>query len=223
MFTKSAGTRSALAIPPQQLRGQVAERRLVAAILAELDARPWEQTTVPRIARRAGVAVGGLYRRFHSKERLLLHAAHIATQDHIRPALVRTAREQHWDALSAGALIRRYLAFVARTFTKHRSLVRAVSQVSRTTTEPALTAMVRQANRQSHDLLRSRLRACRAAGGLRATDVEIDLAILSASAALREVILFNEPVSNLATGRRRQLVTALARAMCLALCVGDPQ
>ena len=79
-----------LAIAPRQARGRAAQERIVAATLALLAEQPFERVSVADIAARAGVAVGGVYRRFPSKERLLVYVAREA----VLPAELATLRER---------------------------------------------------------------------------------------------------------------------------------
>src|SRR5687768_2539595 len=70
-----AADRAVLAIAPKQARGRAAQERIVAATLALLEEQPFERIGVAHIAARARVAVGNVYRRFVSKERLLVFVA----------------------------------------------------------------------------------------------------------------------------------------------------
>lgn len=58
-------------IPPQQARSRAALERLLAAAREVLADRGPEEFTIAAVAERAGVSVGGVYRRFTGKEQLL--------------------------------------------------------------------------------------------------------------------------------------------------------
>ena len=57
--------------PPQQARSRETLSRILAAAEAELVARGADEVTIGAVARRAGVSVGAVYRRFEGKEQLL--------------------------------------------------------------------------------------------------------------------------------------------------------
>lgn len=61
-----------LPAPPRQTRSIENRRRVKAAALASFGERGYERTSIDEIARRAGVAVGGVYLHFRSKRQLLL-------------------------------------------------------------------------------------------------------------------------------------------------------
>src|SRR6185369_4128135 len=58
-------------LEPQQARSRESLRRLLKAATEVLGQRGVEGTTIPRIARHAGLTPGSVYRRFHDKEALL--------------------------------------------------------------------------------------------------------------------------------------------------------
>jgi AcrR family transcriptional regulator len=66
----SAANRSGF-IPPQQARSRAALERLLAAAEEVLATQGLDEFTIAAVAERAGVSVGGVYRRFTGKEQLL--------------------------------------------------------------------------------------------------------------------------------------------------------
>lgn len=58
-------------LEPQQVRSRESLRKLLKATGEVLGQRGLEGTTIPRIARHAGLTPGAVYRRFHDKEALL--------------------------------------------------------------------------------------------------------------------------------------------------------
>ncbi len=190
-----------LVIAAQQDRSRQAERKLVSSLAHLLVSRPYERISVPEIAAHAGVAVGSVYRRFPSKERLLFHAANQLARDVLVPGLERTARRERWDGLNGRDVLGRYLAFVVRAFRRYRPLLRAVSVVSRLDLDPELTRVVAVTNSLAHARIRQLLLARRSEFGHPHPQKAVNLGILMASAALREIVLFEQPVSSLT--RRR--------------------
>ncbi|HLJ27521.1 MAG TPA: TetR/AcrR family transcriptional regulator [Candidatus Angelobacter sp.] len=58
-------------LEPQQARSRESSRKLLKAAAEVLGQHGLEGTTIPRIARHAGLTPGSIYRRFHDKEELL--------------------------------------------------------------------------------------------------------------------------------------------------------
>jgi AcrR family transcriptional regulator len=58
-------------IPPRQARSRAALERLLAAAREVLATQGFDEFTIAAVAERAGVSVGGVYRRFTGKEQLL--------------------------------------------------------------------------------------------------------------------------------------------------------
>jgi AcrR family transcriptional regulator len=189
-----------LAIPPRQARGRRAQDRIVGATLALLAERPWEQVSVADIAARAGVAVGGVYRRFVSKERLLVFLA----REVILPGSVAELRARldpdRLRGASLAAVVEAYLALTVETFRRHRALLRPMALVGRLTSDPDLPALMADVNREAHGRFRALLHERLAEVRHPRPAVAVDLALLWVSAALREVVLFDQPVSALAPG-----------------------
>lgn len=212
--TTPASAGQGLVIAAQQERSRQAERKLVCSLTALLANRPYEHISVPEIAAQAGVAVGSVYRRFPSKERLLLHAANELVRTTLMPGLERTARREGWERLGGRAVLGRYLAFVARSFRRHRSLLRTASMVSRLDVDPELTRAVAMANGIAHARIRQLLLARGSECRHTSPKDAVDLGILFASAALRELVLFQQPVSSLVRqGPTSHLVEELADAV----------
>ena len=187
-----------LSIAPKQARGRAAQERLVAATLALLAEQPFERVSVADIAARAGVAVGSVYRRFPSKERLLVYVA----QEAVLPGELAALRDRldpaRWRGAPIAAVVECYLAMTADLFRRRRAVIRPMALLARLTDDAELRALLAGTNREAHErfraLLHERLAAVRHPRPAQA----IDLAILWASAALREVVLFGQPVSSLA-------------------------
>ena len=217
-----SGSETPFAITPKQQRGQLAERKLVDALAHLLATESFETITVSQIATKARLAVGTVYRRFPSKEHLLFHVANDVGRTQLMPLLERTARKEAWAKLPARELIGRYLAFVALIFRRHRPLLRAGAIVSRLDLEPGLTQLVRENNRIAHDQFRALLVARKHEIRHQDPYPAIDLGILWVSAALREIVLFEEPVSGLGQDLSlNSVVTELTAAMCAYLQIRD--
>jgi AcrR family transcriptional regulator len=190
--------RDALAIEPKQARGRAAQERLVAATLALLAEQPFERVSVADIAARAGVAVGSVYRRFPSKERLLVFVAQEAVLPGEMAALRDRLDPERWRGAPIAAVVECYLATTVDVFRRHRAVLRPMTLLGRMTEDPDLPALLSRVNREAHGRFRALLHERLAAVRHPRPELAIDLALLWASAAIREIVLFGQPVSALA-------------------------
>lgn len=78
--------------PPQQARSRAAQQRLLASAEHVLIHDGIEEFTIARVAEHAGVSVGGVYRRFASKEQLI---------DAVRQALLSRLEEAVREAFDS--------------------------------------------------------------------------------------------------------------------------
>ena len=187
---------------PRQARSQEVLDRLVAAALDLLDERDWETIAIADIASRAGVSVGVMYTRFPTKDHLLVHLAG-ALAEEARATVAEAFAEDAVAGMALAELAELYFSIAARTFVKHRRLFRAVTLMVRTTEHAELRPIVSQFNQAVHERLAQTV--LRHRKQIRHDDAEgaVNFAILAASATLREILLYEEPVSQLARGHAR--------------------
>jgi AcrR family transcriptional regulator len=170
---------------------QERSRRTEAALaraLSELSReQPFEDITVADIARRAGVAVGTVYRRFRNK-RALLHLADTAFVDDCRDAFDEELSDERVAGLGLEGVARAYIGLMIRKFRQHRT---AVLQVQRNADPRDGAVYARRAaefNAHVHgrfrDLLRQRRREIKHAD----LETALNLAIFFASAAARDAV-----------------------------------
>ena len=207
------------ALPPKQVRSVDAIQRIAAAGRALFAERDYEAVSVADIAAAAEVSVGAFYTRFPSKEHLIVHLM----RDVADEVSARLEREMSADRMAACGLadvVQQYLLLMGRSFVRHRALIRPASLIARQTRDEQLRALLRRFTDAAHSHVRSLLSS--RVGGL-APDVarlRIDAAILWSSAAMREVLLYGEPVSSLSP-RHASLIDELTRGVVLYLAAGD--
>lgn len=188
----------------RQSRSAETEDRIMTAARALLRGRGLDAVTMSDIAARAGVSVGGLYARFPSKEALAVYLADKGVFEELERQAAGIFDES--DA-GAGDVVRRYMATAAALYRRNRPLLRAVYVATRTGTDESLRARVRDFNRRLHERLRDVvLQRCRGA-----KPAAVNLGILSMMSTLREVVLFGQPVSDLARLSEAELIDELAR------------
>lgn len=187
---------------PRQRRSRDLLERLVAAARSLLDERDFETIGIADIAERAEVSVGVLYTRFPTKEHLLVHlASHFAKE--AADQTLEAFADDRVAYLSLAELAELYFTGVAKMFAKNRRMLRSITLLVRTTEHAELRSIVAGFNAAVHQrftecVLRHRRR-------IRHPDPEraVGYALLAGSATLRELILYEEPVSSLARGHTK--------------------
>lgn len=203
---------------PRQRRSRDLLERLLNASLSLLDERDFETISIADIAERADVSVGALYTRFPTKEHLLVHLASLFARQAAEETLA-TLADDRIAACSLAELAEVYFTGVAKLFAKNRRMLRSVTLLVRTTEHAELRSIVVGFNTAVHRrftecILRHRRR-------IRHADPEraVGFALLAASATLRELILYEEPVSSLARGHAKAGLEAARLFTAYVTCV----
>lgn len=195
---------------PRQRRSHDLLERLIAASRDLLDEKDFERISIADIAKRAGVSVGVLYTRFPTKDHLLVHLAS-AFADETSALMQRKFADDRVAGLSLAELAELYFTTVAQAFARQRRMLRSVTLLVRTTEHAELRPIVQRFNVAVHRRFAECVLEHRRA--IRHDDAEaaVNFAILAASATLREMVLYEEPVSNLARGRAAKAGRECAR------------
>jgi len=124
-------------LAPRQARSRESLRRLLQAAAAVIGEKGLEGATIPRIASRAGLSPGAVYRRFRDKDALLrtllletLHATDQRTEELLTPELARR--------YSLPEFARKVVASTLHSYRKHAGLLRALTQFTRSHPSAAL-------------------------------------------------------------------------------------
>jgi AcrR family transcriptional regulator len=195
--------------PPRQRRSRRARDRIVRVTLDLLAERPFEQISVAEIAMRARVAVGSIYNRFPSKDRLLLFIYESVVQEDLRASMeaIFTPRARRPDLAE---FIFRFLWRVRTVFIRHRDIMRPLTLAGRHAADPTLQAFFREKNVAFHERLEQALLSYRDEIRHPRPRQAVQLAILWSAAAMREQFLYGQPVSSLARMGDRRFVRELA-------------
>ncbi len=112
-------------LPAHQARSRESLVRLLKAAAEVLNKDGLEGATIPRIAARAGLSPGAVYRRFHDKDALLREVCIRLFEENYRgtKALLET---EHWKAMSLEEMARSVIAISLKGHRRHRGLLRAI-------------------------------------------------------------------------------------------------
>ena len=201
----------------KQARSVDAIQRIAIAGQELFAARDFDAVSVADIAAAAGISVGAFYTRFPSKEHLVVHLMRDLA-DEMMALMDREMSPASLVDASVAEVVRRYLSMVAGAFVRHRGLLRPATLIARRTSDAQLQELLRRFNDTVHGRFRALLAARLASSAIADAVIaaRIDLAILWSSAALREVLLYGEPVSSLSR-QHPSLVDELVRGVALYL------
>lgn len=147
-----------------------------------------EATSVPALADRAGVSVGGFYARFRSREdlqRAVVEQMIAESHGALKAALSTDALA----GLGAREVLGEFAAALVRLFGgRNRSLLRRISSLVRTDPELPTSRAIRAFNQEVQAMLRDALLARRAEIGHSEPESAIAFADLAMSATAREFL-----------------------------------
>jgi AcrR family transcriptional regulator len=112
-------------LPAHQARSRESLARLLKATVEILDKDGIEGATIPRIAARAGVSPGTVYRRFPDKDSLLREVCVRVFESNYKQIKELFAAE-HWEGKSLAELARKAIELTLKGHRQHRGLLRAM-------------------------------------------------------------------------------------------------
>lgn len=176
------------ALAPQQARSRESLRRLLQATAQLLEEKGLEGATIPRIAARAGLSPGAVYRRFRDKDALLrtllletLRAADKGTAEMLTPEFV--------TRLSLPELVGRIVQGTLRGYRKHAGLMRALHQFARSHPSPALRKQLDELEVRNFRRVVDAVLTKRSQIKHSDPDVAVPFALMLTAFALREIIV----------------------------------
>jgi AcrR family transcriptional regulator len=200
---------------PKQARSQQSMRRLIDAARQILNEDGLEAATIPRIAERAGLSVGSVYRRFPDKDALLREIclqyffdkheflSHMADQIPPEAALIDIV-----NGMAQGMM---------KSFMQDAGLMRATFFYSREQAEPRMRQKIEKAGRRTFELAVGILLKRRGQIGHPDPETAAQLTITMMVATIREMVLFSFPKMSSVDSTR--VAAELALAACRYLDV----
>ena len=203
------------ALVPKQVRSVDAMQRILVAAQDLFASAEYDDVSIADIARAADLSVGTFYTRFPTKEHLVVVLLG-SVMDELREFMSREMRPSRLARNTVADLVRQYLTMMGRAFVKHRGLLRPATLIARQTRDAALQSLIKGFNDDVHSRFRTMLLDRLPPHARMNGALHVDLAILWSSAAMREVLLYGEPVSSLAR-RHQTLIDELTRGVTLYL------
>ncbi|MFN0007304.1 MAG: TetR/AcrR family transcriptional regulator [Planctomycetota bacterium] len=115
----------------QQARSRETDRRIVAAAFALIGKHGFVGVPVGRVAKAAGVSIGGLYARYANKH-VLVHAVDERLGREFEAALNAAMDPERLAGRNVAGVIEAYVTAMVRFFAKRRAIVRQVVLRART-------------------------------------------------------------------------------------------
>lgn len=176
---------------PKQARSQQSMRRLIDAARQILNEDGLEAATIPRIAERAGLSVGSVYRRFPDKDALLREIclqyffdkheflSHMADQIPPEASLIEIV-----NGMAQGMM---------RSFMQDAGLMRATFFYSREQAEPKMRQKIEKAGRRTFEVAVGILLSLRNQIGHPDPETAAQLSVTMMVSTIREMVLFHCP------------------------------
>jgi AcrR family transcriptional regulator len=112
-------------LPAHQARSRQSQARLLKATIEVLDKDGIEGATIPRIAARAGVSPGTVYRRFPDKDALMREVC-LRVFEANYEQVQQLFSSDHWKDKSLAEIVRLATALTLKGHRTHRGLLRAL-------------------------------------------------------------------------------------------------
>jgi AcrR family transcriptional regulator len=175
-------------LAPQQNRSRQSLRRLLQAAAEVLEEKGLEGATIPRIATRAGLSPGAVYRRFRDKDALLrtllletLRSADQAAAEKLTADFVR----RH----SLPEMVHQVVQGTVRGYRKHAGLMRALNQFARSHPSPGFRKQLDEIEVSNFRRVVAALLTKRDEIKHPDPDTAVPLALMLTAFALREIIV----------------------------------
>jgi AcrR family transcriptional regulator len=176
------------ATPPKQERSLQTLNRLLDAAEKVLEEKGLDAATVPVIARRAGVSVGVVYRRFANKDALIrgVYERFLWRIGEQNSMMFATLSRVH---VSLSDLLRGMVRGSVESHRRKRNLLRALFQFARTHSDPAMKREAGKMNRASTAALTALMLSHREKITHPDPETAIEFAVLTLASVIRAAII----------------------------------
>lgn len=178
---------------PQQARSRETLSRLLSAAQWLLEERGLEATTVPAIARRAGVSVGVVYRRFPDKDALLREVYERFFEEMAEKSAVGLAAVAE-RKLPLPRLARSLIISIVHGYRARRGIIRALSHYARRHHDAKFRKAAIRLNRQSMDKIAELLLSYRDEMSHPDPETAIEFGLIAVTSVVRLMVIEEEPL-----------------------------
>jgi len=208
---------------PLQARSRDTQARITEALRELLTEKPLDAIGVQELALRAGVSVGGFYRRFSGKEHALAHLLYEGYVARMEEAAAQVLAPARWEGADTAELVRAYFGMMVEVGLGHLPVLRELVRRHRENPDEMARSEAGQRFRERVHVPFVRLLSGRA-GTFSHPDPELALrfAFSGCSSILREAILFPHMQPRMGKLPQGALVEELTRMFCAYLGVPLP-
>jgi len=185
-----------LALPARQARSQRTQDQLVDAAEALLREGGLDVATVPAIARRAGVAVGSVYRRFPDKDAVMRAVTERFFQ-RARELNMHSLAPERWKGVEPEVIARLFVASIVNSYRRQGALLRALILYAHTQADEGFRARFEVFNLETMHRVSDVMLARRGAYRHPNPDVALRLGLVTLTALLQVMILSDGEVLRL--------------------------
>lgn len=204
-------------IPARQARSREATRKVVAAFQTLLKDKSYDLISMNEVACEAGVSVGTIYTRFPSKDHLLLYLVEATFFSQVSFIVDEIEDMAHQSGSDLPHLIKVAFTKIADLYTRTRHFFAPLSLVLRMTRDETLLEPASKYNRDFHERLAKALSYKSEVIAHKDPEAAARRVLLWGMSALREMILYEEPVSDLKPASRQNEIDELCVALTLYL------
>ncbi|HKP74085.1 MAG TPA: TetR/AcrR family transcriptional regulator [Longimicrobiaceae bacterium] len=173
---------------PRQARSRETLARLLDAAEAVLAEGGLEAATVPAIARRAGLSVGAVYRRFPDKD-ALLRAVYFRLFGRVREQNAARLDPELYESLRLETLLTAIVRGIVQHYREHRTLLQALQKYAESHADPEFRRRATELNDEALTQLAAVATAKRAEIRHPDPDAAVRFALLTIGLVLRGVVL----------------------------------
>lgn len=173
-------------------------RKVVEAFARLLEATTFDQISMSEVAREAGVSVGTIYTRFPSKDHLLLYLVEETFYADVSSALDFVCAPPGEGPETLGELVKGFFSLTGEIYHRSRNVFGPFSLALRRSRDETLLDPATRYNNEIHRRLTDAMLVHRKDISHDDPERAIGMALLWGLSAVREMILYGEPVSDLA-------------------------
>jgi AcrR family transcriptional regulator len=138
--------------PARQARSRLSLLRLLAAAREILNTHGLEGATIPRIAAKAGISPGNVYRRFADKD-ALLQEVFLQYVEQIDDSMQQIADPASWRGRPLAGIVRAVVADQIKGLRAHAGLLRALTQYARRNADAPFVRRMQAAQLRTYERL----------------------------------------------------------------------
>ncbi len=200
---------SALLSAPHQERSHKKMRALINAAYILLKTREFDDISVTDITQAAEVSIGTFYSRFSSKDNFLIFLGENLVAEILKKTIEEKLINKNWDDHTLFDKVNSYFQLGAAFFTKYSAVLKPMAMAMNNTADPDVISVAKKFNNVVHPAFRRLVLEDKAISTSGDIHQAIEDVLFWASAAVRQLTLYQNPRS---AAERKRLVEKISQA-----------